>query len=354
MKISEANELTISPDHLCISVDLNFLSVWVLWREFFFVSREIHDKNKSNMKKIICFLMMWGMNCGAWGYAGRSQFLMLPPKDFRFQTSLVNQNYKATVTTTAGQSESSITGFTQNFGAIYSFIEGHQIGLSTSYVNMDAKVSSRETNSDVRTKISGLGNLDLGYQGAREFEFLDLFYGVSYSFKHQGKHIRQTGQNAFEANAVQSQNGLTPSVGVAVPTLINVTVGGEFVYTIKEDGEVRQDLADGSSVTTRDRQGNVTAMKIFAEIDVEYLPFLSLKRTHFDEQVSEVPASGLRFSNDPYDADTWTVGATIPISDVMKVEPRLSQTKYTYSNKGGFSVSNAEQTSLNVNLTMMF
>lgn len=309
---------------------------------------------KNKFQFYLVFVFVLSTSELVYGYAGRSQFLILPAKDFRFQTSITNQNYSAKVSSSAGESESSIRGFSQNFGVIYSFVEGQQMAFGSSYTNLDSKVTSQREGADIRTKVSGLGNLDLAYQGASQLEYLDLFYGVGYNFKYEGKKIRQTGQNAFEANAVKSQNGLTPSVGIAVPTAISLTVGGEFSHTIKEDGEVKQEFANETSSTTQERQGNITSFMAFAEFDIEYLPFISLRRTHYAEQVSESTSSGLRFSNDPYDADTITVGATLPISEGMRVEPRLSRTIYTYENKGGFSVSDAEQTSLNVGLTLMF
>lgn len=306
------------------------------------------------MKKLILLFALLSSHLTAYGYAGRSQFLILPAQDFRFQTSISNYNYRAVVNSSAGESESTMTGFSQNFGAIYAFTEGHQMSLGSSYVNTESKLTSKRSTDDIRTKTSGLGNLDLGYQGVTEFEYFDLFYGLSYNFKHQAKTVRLTGQNAFEANAVQAQNSWTPSVGIAVPTAVNLTFGGELSHSIKEDGEVRVDNTAGGSVTTKQRQGNVTSIMGFVEFDSDYLPFLSLRRTSYAEQISETPASDLRVTNDPYHADTITLGVTLPISDSLRIEPRFSRTQYTYESKDGFSVSEAEQTSFNVGLTLMF
>ncbi|MFN7905225.1 MAG: hypothetical protein ACK5P5_08575, partial [Pseudobdellovibrionaceae bacterium] len=271
-----------------------------------------------------------------------------------FQTSVSNLNYKAKVTSSQGESESSITGFSQNFGVIYSFVEGQQLSFGSSYVNSESKVRSKRTSADIRTDVTGLGNLDLAYQGASELEYADMFYGLSYNFKHQGKVIREAGVNQFEANAVQAQNSWTPSIGIAMPTAINLTLGGDVSHTIKEDGDVRQELASRESTTTKERQGNVTSIMGFLELDIEYLPFISLRRTHYSEQVSETTASTLRSSGDAFEADTVTVGATLPLSQNLRIEPRFSHTKYTYDDSSDFSISDAEQTSLNVGLTLMF
>ncbi len=306
------------------------------------------------MKNYLYIFALLSSSVVAHGYAGRSQFFVLPAQEFRFQTSITNYNYRATVNTPAGDSESTMTGFSQNFSGIYAFTEGHQIVLGSSYINTESKLTWKKSSDDIRTKTSGLGNIDLGYQGTTEFEYFDLFYGLTYNFKHQSKVVKPAGQNAFEANAVQAQNSWTPSVGIAVPTAINLTFGGELSHSVKEDGEVRVENTGGGSTTTKQRQGNITSVMGFVEFDSDYLPFVSLRRTSYAEQVSETPASELRVTNDPFHTDTITLGVTLPLSDSLRIEPRFSRTQYTYESKDGFSVSDAEQTSLNVGVTLMF
>lgn len=286
----------------------------------------------------------------AQAYSGKSQFRVIPQNSFDFAASLTNTNQKISYASENAQYDSEVVGMSQNFKVSYGLFAGHNISLSTDYMNVQS--TTKVQTNEIKSLDRGLGNLNFGYLGAIDISDVDVFYGLNYSFKHQERRTRMINLYESETNAVSAQNSWTPSIGVAIPTSSGISFGGRFSYTFKMDGQELVEESEYLTTTKTVKNGNSNTILAFVEFDNEYLPFLSVAKTTVSNTEYRTETA-FENSFNGYSADTVTFGIYVPIAARFRLEPRVSHTQYHFEDQPDLKIEQASQTSLNVGLTIL-